>query len=173
MNYRNIVVAGNVGTGTTTLAKSLCEKFNLKYIAAGDFFRQYAIENNLELWDKESVPDEIDRQIDGKFLNLMEHDKGYVFDTHYGGYFARDLKDVFKILLKCNDQVSEERVINRQHTHLETIDSVRKRRAENQEKFNKLYSSKSPEEPEYFDLILDTTNSTPEETLKEALEKLK
>ena len=33
MKYRNIVVAGDVGTGTTTLAKSLADKLNFKYIS--------------------------------------------------------------------------------------------------------------------------------------------
>jgi predicted cytidylate kinase len=168
MNYRNIVVAGNVGTGTTTLAKALCDKFGFKYVSTGDFFRAYALEHNIELWDKEAVPDEIDRKIDQKFFELMKNEKGYVFDTHYGGYFARDLKDVYKILLTCNEQVAEQRVILRQHTHKETVESIRKRREENQEKFNKLYSPKTPEEPEYFDLIIDTTNISKEETLDKA-----
>jgi cytidylate kinase len=172
MRYKNIVVAGNVGVGTTTLAKALSEELKMKYLSTGDFFRRYALEHNIELWDKEAVPDEVDRDIDRNFFELMKNDKGYVFDTHYGGYFTRNLKTVFKILLKCNSVVAEQRVLGREHTHKETVEGIRKRRAENQEKFNKLYSPKTPEEPEYFDLILDTTNSTPEETLKQALEKI-
>ncbi|MEK7092487.1 MAG: AAA family ATPase [Patescibacteria group bacterium] len=172
MKYRNIVVAGDVGTGTTTLAKSLADKLNFKYISAGDFFRKYALENAIPLWDKKSVPDSVDQEIDSKFFEIMKNESGYVFDTHYGGYFARDLADVYRILLICDNKIAEERILKRDHTYLENIPDIRKRRAENLSKFNKLYSPKSPEEREYFHLVSDTTNSTPEKTLNLALSEI-
>jgi len=172
MEFKNIVIAGDVGTGTTTLAKALASKFGFKYISAGDFFRAYALENNIPLWNKKAVPDKLDREIDQKFFEVMSNQNGFVFDTHYGGYFARNLKDVFKILLTCDPKIAEERILARDHTHQETVGDIRKRRAENLAKFHKLYSKDSPEKPEYFDLIIDTTNSTPEETLQEALARV-
>lgn len=172
MKFKNIIVAGDVGTGTTTLAKALAEKLNFKYISTGDFFRKYALEHSIPLWDKKSVPDSVDQEIDKKFFELMKNDAGYVFDTHYGGYFARDLKDVFKILLICDPKVSEDRILKRDHTHLETVEDIRKRRAENLSKFNKLYNSKSPEEKEYFNLVIDTTKTNQEETFNTALSEL-
>ena len=169
MKFRNIIVAGDVGTGTTTLAKALAEKFDWKYISAGDFFRSYALENNIPLWDKKSVPDKLDRAVDKKFFEIIRDQSGFVFDTHYGGYFARNIDDVFKILLTCNAQDAEERILSRGHTHKEAVNDIRKRRVENLAKFHKLYSKENPENPKYFDLVIDTTNSTPEETFQKAL----
>lgn len=169
MKFRNIIVAGDVGTGTTTLSKALAERFNLKYISAGDFFRKYALENNIPLWNKKSVPDSVDQEIDSKFFELMKNESGYVFDTHYGGYFARDVKDVFKILLTCEPKIAEDRILKRDHTHLENVEDIRKRRSENLAKFNKLYSDKSPEERVYFNLVIDTTKTNQKETLSIAI----
>lgn len=173
MNYRNIVVAGDVGTGTTTLAKALADKLNWSYLSTGDIYRDYVLKNNLELWNHLSIPDEVDRQIDQEFISKVKNEKNIVFDTHYGGYFARGLRDVFKILLKCDPTEAEKRILGRTHTHTETVEDIRKRREENKKKFNKLYDPKTPEEPEYFDLIIDTTNSTKEETLEKSLESLR
>ncbi len=170
MKFRNIVVAGDVGTGTTTLATSLAQKLNWKFISTGDFFRSYARENNIELWDKDSVPDEVDRRIDQKFLEVMTTESGYIFDTHYGAYFTRKMGDVFKILLTCDRKIATERMLERAHTHQETAEEIEKRRAGLYEKFKKLYSEENYEDPAIYDLVIDTTNSTPEETLSRALE---
>lgn len=171
MSYRNIVVSGDVGTGTTTLAKSLSEKLNFKYLSAGDFFRRYALEHEIPLWNKELVPDKIDREIDFSFAKKMKNENGVVFDSHYGGWFARDLSDVFKILLTCDPEVAEQRIITRDHTHQETVEEVQKRRAGIIAKFKKLYSDDNYEDPKIFNLVIDTTNSSPKETLNKVLEK--
>lgn len=172
MNYRNIVVAGDIGTGTTTLAKSLAEKLQMKYQSTGDFFRTYALEHNIELWNKEAIPDDIDREVDEKFTALIKNESGYVIDSHYAGWFARDMKDVFKILLVCDPKVAEERIISRDHTHKETTEEVRKRRAGIVAKFKKLYSQENHEDPKLFDLVIDTAKSTPAETLRHTLDTI-
>lgn len=172
MKYRNIVVAGDIGTGTTTLAKSLAEKLGFKYQSTGDFFRSYAKEHNIPLWNKAAVPDEIDRAVDSQFTKMLGEESGLVVDSHYAGWFARDLKDVFKILLICNPKVAEERIITRDHTHQENSEEVQKRRAGIVAKFKKLYSEENHEDPKFFNLVLDTTNSTPEDTFRQVINSL-
>ena len=68
MKYKNIVICGDVGTGTTTLAKGLAEKLGWKYLSAGDFFRDYHKKHNIPLWNKAAIPDEIEKKIDYEFL---------------------------------------------------------------------------------------------------------
>ncbi len=172
MRYRNIVVAGDVGSGTTTLAKSLAKKLNFKYFSAGDFFRQYSLEHDIPLWNKELVPDEIDREVDMKFAQKMKQENDFVFDSHYGGWFAKDLTDVFKVLLTCDPKIAEERIIARDHTHKETAEEVRKRRSGIVAKFKKLYSTENHENPKFFNLVIDTSNISAESTLESVLENL-
>lgn len=172
MKFRNIVVAGDVGTGTTTLAKSLSEKLGWKYIAAGDFFRAYALEHNLELWNKAAVPDEIEKEIDTGLINKLKKESGWVVDSHYAGWFVRDRKDIFKILLTCERHVATRRMQEREHTHTETAEEIEKRRAGLYAKFKKLYSEENYEDPSFFDLVIDTTKVSAEETLTQVLKSL-
>lgn len=172
MKYRNIVVAGDIGTGTTTLAKKLAEKLELKYKSTGDFFRAYAKENNIELWDKESVPDEVDQEVDNQFTKLLENESGYVVDSHYAGWFARDIADVFKVLLTCDPKVAEERIITRDHTHQENSMEVQKRREGIIAKFKKLYSQENHEDPKFFNLVIDTTQTDQAQTLAKVMAEI-
>lgn len=172
MKYHNIVVAGDVGTGTTTLAKSLSEKLGWKYIAAGDFFRSYAIEHKIPLWDKAVVPDDIDRKIDSELTEKLKSEQGWVVDSHYAGWFVRNEKDIFKILLTCDRTIATKRMQEREHTHKETAGEIEKRRHGLYEKFKKLYSQQDYEDPKIFDLVIDTTNSSAETTLIEVINKL-
>ncbi|MCH7530079.1 AAA family ATPase, partial [Patescibacteria group bacterium] len=61
--YRNIIVCGDVGTGTTTLSKELAKKLGWRHISAGNFFRKYFKKHNIPLWDKLSVPDKVEEVI--------------------------------------------------------------------------------------------------------------
>lgn len=170
--YKNIVVAGDVGTGTTTLAKNLAGQLGWKVISIGDFFRNYASANKIPLWNKSLVPDEFERSIDNQIIEQMRNGEKTVFDTHYGGWFAREMKNIFKILLVCDRKVATKRMLSRSHTHDETPEEIEKRREGLYAKFKKLYGEDNYENPELFDLVIDTTDTTSEETLNQALRKL-
>lgn len=149
MNYRNIVVAGDVGTGTSTLAKALAKNLNWKYSAAGDFFRAYAKDHNIDLWDKAAVPDGVEKQIDHDLTQKLKTENGWVIDSHYAGWFVRDQKDVFKVLLTCERKVATKRMQEREHTHKETDEEIEKRRQGLYAKFKKLYSDENYEDPKF------------------------
>ncbi|HSX58219.1 MAG TPA: AAA family ATPase [Candidatus Saccharimonadales bacterium] len=173
MKFRNIVVAGDVGTGTSTLAHSLADKFGWKYIAAGDFFRNYAKEHNIPLWNKEAIPDDFDKEVDDQLTNKLKEESGWVVDSHYAGWFLREDPQVFRILLTCDRKVATQRMQQRDHTHEETSEEIEKRRAGLYAKFKKLYSDDNYEDPKFYDLVIDTTNTTAEETLNQAFDQLK
>jgi len=169
MNYSNIVISGDVGTGTSTLAKGLAIKLDWKHLSAGDIFRPYFKKQNIPLWNKSKIPDSFDKEIDKKFLEKMKNSKHIVFDSHYGGWFARGLEGVFRILLITDKDVATKRIIDRQHTHKESSEEIEKRRKELRAKFKKLYSDNTYEDPKYFHLVIDTTYTGVEETIDKAL----
>lgn len=170
MKYKNIVISGDVGTGTSTLAKGLAMKLSWEYLSAGDIFRHYFKKQKIPLWNKSEIPDSFDKEIDTKFLEKLKNDEHIVFDSHYGGWFARDLDSVFRILLTADKEVSAKRIIERQHTHQETSKEIVKRRNELQVKFKKLYSDDNYEDPKYFNLVIDTTHTGVEETINKSIE---
>lgn len=173
MKYRNIVIAGDVGTGTTTLAKSLASNLGWKYLSSGDVYRSYVLEHNIPLWDHEAFPDSVDKEIDNTFSQKIRNESNIVFDTHYGGWFARDLADVLRILLTCDPVVAAQRVISRDHTHKETVAEIEKRRQGNIDKFKKLYSSDNFEDPKFYQLVIDTTKTNAETAFHQVLKEFK
>ena len=171
MKYKNIVISGDIGTGTSTLAKNLAKNLGWKCLSVGDLFRRYALEHNIPLWDKASVPIEEEKKVDYSFQKKMAAVSKTVFEGHYSGWFAKELNESFKILLKADLEVALGRAVKRlDHTHVETREEVLKRRKGITLKFHKVYSSDDYLDEKYFNIAIDTTNISPDEVLKIALD---
>lgn len=164
MKYRNIVISGDIGTGTTTLGESLTKKLGWKLLSFGDFFRSFVKENNIPLWDKLKVPPVWEYKMDGDFHQKMASGDKTIFDGHYQGYLSRDLADVYRILLVCDPQIAQERILKRNHTHVETVDTIAKRRQGLRDSFVKLYGKANYSDPKLFDLVIDTGKNNVDET---------
>ena len=168
--YKSITLSGPIASGTTTAAKTLAERLNLEYHSAGDVFRQYALDHNIPLHDKEKIPDELDRQIDQKLTKLADQG-GVVIDAHYIGYFTRDMPHVLKVLLQCDYKTRINRALSRVHTHKETEEDIKKREEGLDRKFRKLYAKEYFLDPKFFDLVIDNTNIASEEVVEQIVNK--
>jgi len=166
--YRNIVICGDVGTGTSTLSKGLAKKLGWRRVSGGEFFRKWSRENGIPLWNKLAIPDAIDKKFDREMFDKMQNESNIVFDTHYGGWFSKDLPDVLRIMLTCDKNVTTKRVLDRKSLHKESPEEIEKRRVQLREKFKKLYSNDNYENPSLYHLIIDTTHNSIKETLQEA-----
>jgi len=173
MKYKSIVISGPIAAGSSTASKAVADKLGLEYKSAGDFFREYMLKNNIPLYDKEKIPDHLDKKIDLEFSKFTDSKKGYIIDAHYAGYFNRNKKHVLKILLLCDDNVRFKRAMLRKHTHIESIDEIRKREIGLDKKFRKLYADKNFLDPKYFDIVINTAISTIEETAESVIRKFK
>ena len=169
MKYVSITLSGPVAAGTTTAAKALAQKLNLEYHSAGELFRQYMKDHNIPLPNKEQIPDDIERSLDQRLTDLMASDKPVVVDGLYSGYFARDMKHVLKILLTADENVRIQRALDRSEG--ETAQDVKKRDAAHDTKFRKLYAQENFLDPKFFDLVIDTSKNTQEETTQKIIDK--
>lgn len=168
MKYKNIVISGDIGSGTSTLSQELAKKLGWKAISFGDFFRQYVIDNNIEFWNKLEVPAEWEYKMDGEFHDKLEKEEKWVVDGHYQGYLSRDLDHVFRILLVCDPEIAEKRIMSRQHTHDEDEEHIRKRRQGLRDSFKKLYGDHDYQDPKLFHLVIDTGIYDVEKTVEKA-----
>jgi len=169
--YKSIVISGSIASGTTTAAKTLAEKLGLPYRSAGDVFREYALTHNIPLYAKEKIPDELEVKADKELTGLAK--KGAVIDSHYAGYFNRNNKEVLKVLLTADEEIRIKRALERTHTHTETEEEFKKREEGLDKKFRKLYANENHLDPKFFDLIIDTTHTEPEEVSKKIIKKFK
>ncbi len=173
MKYKSITISGPVASGTTTAAKNLSQKLNLEYHSAGDFFRDYMLKHNIPLPNKEEIPDEIDKKVDKELTNLLESEKNVVVDGLYYGYFCRDMPHVLKVLITADQDERIKRATTRTHTHKETPEDVIKRDKAHDAKFRKLYANEDFLDPKFFNLVIDSTQTSQEEVLNQIVDKFK
>lgn len=171
MKYRSIVLSGPVASGTTTAAKALAKKLNLEYRSTGDFFRDYHLKHNIPLASREEIPDEVDRKIDEKFTKMAQEKNGLIIDSLYAGYFNRNMLHILRVLLTANEDIRIQRALSRTHTHKETPEDVKKRDSANDAKFRKLYADENFLDPKFFNLVIDTTNISQDETLEKIINR--
>lgn len=171
---KNIALSGDVGSGKGTISKKLADKLGWQILAAGDFFRQYLKEQKLDLIETLKIPRELDEEIDYGFQDKMQQEDHHIFESHLAGWLARDIPTTFKVLLICDRQIAMQRIAQREGiTPKKAEETSWKRSRFLDQKFKKLYDVENCYDPKYFDLVIDTTNITPDEVLQEVLAKIK
>lgn len=173
MKYRSIVISGPIASGSTTAAKMLSKLLKIPYKSAGDFFRKYMLENKIPLPQKEKIPDEVEKTIDSELTLLAKSKKPIIIDGLYIGYFTRNMPHVFKVLLTCDEKERIKRAILRTHTHKETEEDIKRRGKAHDKKFRKLYANEDFQNPEFFDLVVNTTSTSPEVVASTIVNKFK
>lgn len=168
--YKNIAISGEIGTGTTTLSALLSEELNWQHLNTGEYFRKWHKENNLDLEETKKIPPELDRKVDMDFQELMKKGEGIVFEARLAGWLAKDLNQVFKILLLCDFNTAMERVSKREGKGIEEVKAENSKRSKALlEKFKELYGVENYLDPKYFDLVIDTTNLNQEQVLEKVI----
>ncbi|ARM75949.1 (d)CMP kinase [Acidianus manzaensis] len=109
-----IVVSGPSGSGKTTIAKSLSEKYNLRFISAGTLFRDLAKKSGKDLisMNKDAEKSfDVDKLIDTRILE--ESRKGNaVIESHIAGWLLKDIADL-SVYLWAPLEVRAKRISNR------------------------------------------------------------
>jgi cytidylate kinase len=183
LKFENVTISGGVAVGTSTLLKNL--KLYLKpegwnFFSGGEFMRNYAIKNGF--FPKESkvhhkatvYSDDFDKQVDYGMVEKLKTEKHMVLESWLSGFMARDLKNVLRILLVCSDEALRiDRLSNRDAVMVgEAKMFIREREKENFKKWKRLYGDYNFFNPKYYQLVIDTYNTGPMETLGKVLDKL-
>lgn len=188
IQYRNIVVSGLPGAGSTTLAKQLVEKLGWNYFSGGEWMRAYAIAHGLfdgtqKLHhDQSIIQDDIDRQMDYGMRKNMEEKSENIYDSWLCGFLAQGVPGTFKILCTCSDDaVRVDRLANRDElTIAQAKAHIFDRERKNVEKWSKMYAKEWEEwvvkpgtvdktkpvfywYPEMYDLVIDTFKASKQE----------
>ena len=118
--------------------------------------------NQLSMTDKS-----IDHQIDSQFQKLAEENTAYVVDSRLAFHF---LPASFKVMLTVDPQVGAQRIMQDKRSSEQAYQSLQEcltatteRRKMEQKRFMDLYQIDISDKKN-FDLVIDTTNQTPEET---------
>ena len=162
-----ITVSGPHGTGKSTYARALAEALQLRYVSAGEIFRDLAKKERLSLEalsNRAADDPSIDRMLDER-TKAEAKKGGVVIDAQLGAWMVKDLADV-RVLLTAPDDVRFRRIAERDHVGLDHARKETEYRESIQQKRYKKYYGVDVSDLSIYDLKLDTSLHSIEETKK-------
>lgn len=166
---KNIIVciSGMAGTGKSTLAKKLAEKYKLRYYSGGDALKELAANEGydssshgwwessegLSFLEKREQNPEFDRAVDNKLLEYAK--QGCVLLDSWTMPWL--LKTGFKIWLIASEEKRAERIARRDKLSMEeALQVLKEKEARTKAIYKKLYGFDLGEDFDPFNLVLDT-----------------
>jgi cytidylate kinase len=160
-----ITVGGPHGTGKSTYARALAEALKLRYVCAGELFRELAKEKKMSLEDFNAFAAKdptIDRMIDERTKTEAKQG-GVVVDAQLAAWMVKDLPTL-KLLLTAPDNVRFKRIADRDRT---TLAVARKetltRESIQRHRYNEYYGINT-DDLTIYDLKIDTSLYPKEKT---------
>lgn len=166
------------GAGKSTIGRLLAKKLGYKFYSMGDLRGEMAKSRGLtidglnKLGEKE---DWTDKQADEYQRTLGEKSDNFVVDGWISFHF---IPQSFKLFLTVDSKVGAERIFQDQRDDEKKVNSVKemekmlKTRVKQTDKRYHKYYNVSFQDKKQFDLIIDTTKITTEQTVKIILQAL-
>ena len=176
MSFR-ISLAGDLGSGKTTVAKILQQRFGVEIISGGKVQRELASKMGLTIEEfnvfMENDPS-FDRKLDDMFVAYNDRAGDYIFDCRMGWYFVPSAVSFY---LHVDPMEAARRVFNANRAD-ESFESVEKayesltgRRVSEAKRYKDYYGQDIMDMSNY-NFVIDTTNLTPEEVAEEIVKDL-
>lgn len=168
-----VTIGGRHGTGKSTYAKMIAKQFNLRYVSAGQLFRDLAREKviSLEELSKQAAGSpEIDRLIDER--SAAEAAKGdIVVEGQLAAWMAKDLAQI-RIYLTAPDEVRINRIARRDHLDYEVARRQTLEREQIQRDRYRHYYGIDIDDLSIYNIIIDTGDRTVESTSTELMSRI-
>lgn len=153
-----ITVSGPHGTGKSTYAKALAKAFSLRYVSAGELFRDLAKERKMSLESFSTLAANdpaIDKLIDERTKTEAKKG-GVVIDAQLGAWMVKDLANV-KLLMVAPDEIRFKRIAERDGAAVSTAKKETIAREQIQKQRYKKYYGIDVDELNVYDLKIDTS----------------
>lgn len=163
-----VTISGTSGAGKSTVSKLLAEKLGYKHYSTGDILRGIAMERGVtinELMIKAKTEKSIDYDIDNKTKKLGGEEDNFVMDSRLAWHF---IPNSVKIFLDADLKTRAERIFRqgrkeeRFASFDEAVEKMKEREDVNLERYEEIYSIDYLDKNNY-DLVIDTTDMTPED----------
>ena len=164
-----VCISGMAGTGKSTLAKKLGQKYKLKYYSGGDALKELAADEGynpssrgwwespegLSFLKKREKNLKFDKAVDDKLLEYAQ--QGNVLLDSWAMSWL--LKTGFKIWLVASEEKRAERIAKRDKiTVKKALQVLKEKEARTKAIYKKLYGFTLGEDFDPFNLVLDTDN---------------
>lgn len=176
-NIHIISITGDLASGKSTVANLLAEELGYSIHRNGAYARQIAKELNMDITEYNKYVEnhpEIDRRIEQSAAEYAKAHDNVIVDARLGWYAV---PHSFKVYLKVDLDVSAKRALNdknRKDTEMfstfeDQKKDIQKRYELENKRFLDLYGIHREDLANY-DLVIDTSDLTPEETKNKIIE---
>ncbi len=163
-----ISLAGDLGSGKSTVSAILIERLGATYYSTGAICRAIAASHGMTIVEMNKYMEthpEIDHEIDDGLRALSDKDETLVIDSRMAWHFV---KDTFRVYMTTELEESAKRILraNREGDHAATIEEmaeeIRARKASERMRYREQYGVDCKDLSNY-DLVVDSTYASPEE----------
>lgn len=163
-----ISLAGDLGSGKSTVSHILTERLHLDYYSTGTVVRGMAAERGMtvvefnEFMEKDPA---FDRMIDDRLVALSDDPRGLIIDSRMAFHFVRD---TFRVYFSTELETSAARILSAKRaeesfsTLEEMAENIRRRKMSERKRYKDFYGVDCKDLFQYA-LVVDTTYATPEE----------
>lgn len=175
-----ISISGDPGSGKSTIGKMLASRLNLKHYSVGDLRGKMALERGMTIDELNKLGEKdafTDKDADDYQRELGKKEDNFIIDGRLSFYF---IPHSFKIFLKVDETIAAERIFSApkrpdepQYKNVkELLDALKNRVESDKKRYNKYYGIDHTDLKQY-DLVVDTTNITPEQVCDRIISELK
>lgn len=180
MKKKIISLSGDLASGKGAVSKVLIKKLNYGLYKNGDYFRKLAMEMNMDVTTfneyVENHP-EIDRKIENSASEYAKEHDEFIIDARLGFYAV---PESFKVYLQVDiDEGARRAFYDENRKSTESFNTLEEQKADMKKRFElenerywKLYGVRK-EDLSNYDLVIDTTNITPEQVADKIIEEYK
>ena len=170
-----ITISGNPGSGKSTVGRLLSNKIGLKYVYSGEIFRKTAKKYSMSLEEFGSYCEkhkEIDKELDDYQLEILQ--KGNVIvEGRIAGWIAHHNNiPALKVILDTDIETRAGRIVNRESGDIEKRKQEMLNRERSEALRYKNYYNIDLKDITIYDLVIDSTEKTPEEIIKLIIQKI-
>lgn len=163
-----ISLAGDLGSGKSTVSEILIERLGATYYSTGAICRAIAASHGMTIVEMNKYMEthpEIDHEIDDGLRALSDRDENLIIDSRMAWHFV---KDTFRVYMTTELAESAKRILraNRAGDHAATLsemaEEIRARKASERLRYREQYGVDCKDLSNY-DLVVDSTYASPED----------
>ncbi len=169
-NYK-ISLAGDLGSGKSTVGKLLTQKYGLETVSIGKIHRQMASDRGMDVTEfnvyMETHP-EIDKELDDRLKAYENKDGKFLFDSRLAFHFV---PSSFSVYMAVDSLIAAKRIFDegRQTETYSSIEETAKKLTERRNsealRYSKFYGVDIMDMKNY-NYVIDTGNLTPEQVFE-------